>query len=242
MWGEHLDPIADAGYRVIAPDLPGFGEAPASPDVTDWSAVIETMDALGVEEATFVGNSFGGAVALRVAVLAPTRVNGLLLVSSPPPGLEPSPRLEAVWEAEADAIDRGDTEAAVTAMVDAWTLPDAPPAQRELVATMQRRAYELQLAVDEPEDAARPDDPVETNPDALQALMMPAIVAAGEHDMPDFLSGAEAIAQALPNARHTIIDGAGHLAPLERPEAFRELLHALLDGRGMTNSSRGRAA
>ncbi len=57
---------------MIAVDLPGFGEAPmpAEQDVP-WVDVLETLDHLGVERMALVGNSFGGAVAQRVAVLAP---------------------------------------------------------------------------------------------------------------------------------------------------------------------------
>src|ERR1700758_2372289 len=76
MWREHLEPLAAAGYRVIAPDLPGFGEAAVRPGPqAPWNDVLETMNALGVERATLVANSFGGAVALRVAAVAPVAVS-----------------------------------------------------------------------------------------------------------------------------------------------------------------------
>lgn len=143
MWREHLEPLANAGYRVIAADLPGFGEAPA-PETEDapWNDVLETMDALGIERAALVGNSFGGAVALRVALVAPARVSALALISAPPPGSgDPSPELRAAWDAEGPAMERGDVEAAVRAVVDAWTLPGAPPELRARVAEMQRRAF-----------------------------------------------------------------------------------------------------
>ena len=52
--------------------------------------------------------------------------------------------------------------------------------------------------------------------------------AAGERDKLDFRRGAELMARALPAARHAVIKGAGHLAPLETPEAFRELVLAFL--------------
>jgi len=57
-------------------------------------------------------------------------------------------------------------------------------------------------------------------------------VAAGEHDMSDFRDGAEVLARTLPHARHAVIEGAGHLAPLETPEAFRELLLEFLSAPG----------
>src|SRR5690242_10750697 len=74
MWSELLPELAAAGYRVIAPDLPEFGDADVGPGKAPYDAVLETMDGLGVEAAVLVGNSLGGAVALRVAAVAPERV------------------------------------------------------------------------------------------------------------------------------------------------------------------------
>jgi len=53
---------------------------------------------------------------------------------------------------------------------------------------------------------------------------MPALVAVGQLDMPDFHAAADSLAQLLPAAPHTVIAGARHLAPLEQPEAFQALL------------------
>ena len=222
MFAEQLAPLADAGHRVLAPDLPGFGEASvASDEDAPWNDVLATMDALGVGEATIVGNSFGGAVAQRLAVLAPERVAALVLVSSPATGIPPSPQLQEAWAAEEGAIERGDLDGAVAAVLRAWMLPDAPAEQRANLAAMQRRALELQSAA----SAAAPgEDPLAEDLDALATLDVPALVAVGEHDMSDFHAAAEALAGALPRARRETIAGAGHLAPIERPQAFRRLL------------------
>jgi 3-oxoadipate enol-lactonase len=226
MWTDHLEPLADAGFRVLALDLPGFGEAPAAEwEDAPWNDVLETMDALGIEQATLVGNSFGGAVAQRVAVLAPRRVFRLALISAPPaPDIEPSAELSSVWEAEESALREGDIEAAVGAVVDAWILPEAPSELRERLAAIQRRAFELQAGEGAPEGA----DPIEDRPDALSSFTAPVLVAVGEHDMRDFHLAAQALAGDVPNARLTVIEGAGHLAPLEQPQAFRELLLSFL--------------
>lgn len=229
MWTEHLETFAAAGYRVVAPDLPGFGEAsPAPGEQAPWVDVLETMEALSIDRASLVGNSFGGAVALRAAFVAPERVSALALVSAPAPDLEPSPELEAAWDAEEAALERGDVEAAVAAVVDAWTLPDAPPGLRDRVAAMQRRAFELQAGAP---DASEAPDPVEEDPGALGRIDVPALVAVGEHDWLEFRQGAEEIARALPRAEHAVIGGAGHLAPLETPDAFRALVLAFLSAR-----------
>ncbi len=221
MWSEHLAPLAAAGFRVVALDLPGFGEAQVSEgEQAPWDDVLRTMDALEIERAALAGNSFGGAVALRVALVAPERVQALAVISAPAPEIEPSAELEAAWAAEEAALERGDIDAAIAAVVDTWTLPGAPRELRDRVAAMQRRAFERQREVEDLSEAA---DPLETL-DQLGGLELPVLVAAGEHDKPDFLEGARALAQAMPRARHELIAGAGHLAPLETPEAFRALL------------------
>jgi pimeloyl-ACP methyl ester carboxylesterase len=221
MWAVLVPALAAAGYRAIAIDVPGFGEAPAAPQHAPHRAVLDTMDALNVERAALVGSSFGGAVSLRVAATAPDRVSALVLVSTPAPGIEASAQLQAAWKAEDSALDRGDVEGAVAAVVDAWTLPGAPAQLRDRIAAMQRRAFALQDARGEATDA---DDPLDEHPEALRMLDIPALVAVGELDMPDFRLGAHALAQQLRHAQLVVIPGARHLAPLEQPAAFCELL------------------
>ena len=139
--------------------------------------------------------------------------------------LLPSLELQAAWEVEEAALARLDIEAAVAAMIAFWTLPDSSPQLRERIATMQRRAFSRQAQAPATTEAK---DPAEQDPQALARLGIPVLVATGELDKPEFLPGAEAMARALPRARHAIIDGAGHLAPLETPAAFRELVLAFL--------------
>jgi pimeloyl-ACP methyl ester carboxylesterase len=223
MFCEQLEPLAEAGYRAVALDIPGFGEArvPPGPDAP-WNDVLETMAALEIDRAALVGNSYGGAVALRAAVVAPAAAWALALISAPAPGFEPSPELRAAWEAEEAAIERGDFDSAVERVLETWV----PSRLRERVGPMQRRALELQAAA---EGVTEARDPV---PDlaALARIEVPTLVAAGEHDLPDFREGAEAMAAAIPGARLELILGVGHLAPLEAPGVFRTLLLEFLDG------------
>lgn len=226
MWADLLPAVAAAGYRAVAVDLPGYGDAPAV-GYAPHSAVLDTMDALDVDRAVLVGNSFGGAVALRVAVVAPERVAALALISTPAPGVEPSAELEAAWQAEESALERGDIAGAVAAVLDAWTLPDAQPVLRDRIAAMQRRAFELEALAGEVPPA---EDPLEPDSSALSTLNTQALVAVGEFDMPDFHVGAEVLAQELRQSRLVVIPQAGHLAPLEQPDAFRELVLDYLRG------------
>ncbi len=221
MWAGLLDGLAEAEVRAIAPDMPGFGEAPFAP--APWEDVLETLDAAGVERFALAGNSFGAAIAKRIALLAPERVTALVLISAPPEDGEPSPRLAAVWDAEERALEDGDIDGAVAAIVEGWTLADAPAEQKDLVARMQRRIYELHPELGEPPEAP---DPLVADPRAFAELTVPLTVAVGEHDMEDF----HAVARELAGPAAVTIAAAGHLAPLEQPRAVLELLVAAARG------------
>lgn len=87
VWSEVLLPIAESGFRVIAPDLAGFGFSgkPKNGEYTiEWQArlIIGLMDHLGIERASLVGNSYGGAVAAICALDYPQRVERLVLVGA----------------------------------------------------------------------------------------------------------------------------------------------------------------
>jgi pimeloyl-ACP methyl ester carboxylesterase len=222
MWREHLGWLANEGYRAIAIDLPGWGEAAVSEGPqAPWEDVLRTVKDLDLERAAFVGNSFGGAVALRVAAVAPAAVSALALISCPPIDLDPSPQLAAAWEAENAALEREDLEGAIQAVVDAWLLPSASAELRDRVAAMQRRALQLQMAAGEVTEAP---DPLEAHPELLGRLDIPLVAAAGEHDMPDFVQGARQLAELMPRGESMLLEGAGHLAPIETPETFRNFL------------------
>lgn len=223
MWDEHLEPLAAAGHRVVAVDLPGFGEAAvAAGPLAHSQDLVETMDALGIESAALVGNSFGAAVALRVAAVSPQRVSSLLLFSGPSvPEPDPSPELLAVWDAEEEVLATGDLDGAVEAVVSAWVTPQASDRVRQRIAEMQRRNYRHRDSGEELEWAA---DPLEEDPTLLGRIDCPVLLAAGEDDMVDFRNAVEELAAQLPQARRARIADCGHLAPLEAPEEFRRLV------------------
>ena len=224
MWAGHLDALAAAGQRVIAPDLPGFGDAEATAgEDAVWLRVLATLDGVGVDRAALVGNSYGGAIAQRLVVEAPQRFTALGLVSSPSPDMEASPGTLAAWDAEEQAVEEGDIEAAVAAVVDAWTGPAASGEVRALVADMQRRAYAM---LDGPPPAD--DDPLGYEMSALGAFTGPALVVVGGEEREDFTRAAQSLAAVLPHAGLVTLDGVAHLAPLEAPERFRALVLGLL--------------
>lgn len=219
MWSEQLPAFAQAGYRAIAPDLPGFGDALDTTGMSEpWNALAALLDELELGAAHIIGNSFGAAVALRLALLRGDLAASLVLVSCSAPGVEPSAQLQAAWAAEEQALEAGDTEAAAEAVVHAWVDPAADPAVAERVVLMQRRSYEIQNAAELDLEAS---DPLDEDPDQLASITAPALVIVGERDIEDFHLCAGILAGTLPGAGQLTLAGIGHLAPLEAPEAFR---------------------
>ena len=98
-------------FRVIAPDIVGFGytDRPRDFDYTldNWVAfVTQLLDALSIERAHFVGNSFGGALSLALAARHPERVERLVLMGAAGLEFDLTPGLDAVWgyQPSADAM------------------------------------------------------------------------------------------------------------------------------------------
>jgi 2-hydroxymuconate-semialdehyde hydrolase len=95
-------PVLAEKFRVIAPDMVGFGftERPANVSYTMdmWvSHALSLMDALKIEKAHLVGNSFGGGLALALALKAPERVNRLVLMGAAGTKFQLTDGLDAVW-------------------------------------------------------------------------------------------------------------------------------------------------
>ena len=86
-WRLTMPALIEAGHRVVAPDLIGFGQTVPPPDhvydLRSWTDhVVAVMDATGLERTAVVGNSFGGALALRLAIEHPDRIDHLVLMGS----------------------------------------------------------------------------------------------------------------------------------------------------------------
>ena len=99
-------PALATKFRVIAPDMVGFGfsERPENVEysVQTWAdQVVGLMDTLGIEKTSLVGNSFGGAIALRIATQHPERIDKLVLMGSMGVPFPITEGLERVWGYEA---------------------------------------------------------------------------------------------------------------------------------------------
>src|SRR4051794_14688880 len=91
LWRNQVPALVDAGFRVIAPDLRGFGESDKPDDVADYAIrhsiadVVAILDALEIERAHVVGHDWGAAVAWLFAAFVPARVDRLVALSVPHP-------------------------------------------------------------------------------------------------------------------------------------------------------------
>ena len=195
-------------HHVIAPDLPGWGENPLPTE--PFSLVEFTTTFL---PGVLIGNSFGGAIALRTALAHPKKVERLVLIAAGLPAWDWTEEMRGYFEAEEQAIESGDLDAATEVNLDFWVKPE----RHEEVRPQQARALALQTAHEEPE-VLWPQMP------SLSSLLMPTLVVVGADDKPDFLAIAEHLAEEIPDADLAVVAGAGHLVGLDQPEELNALL------------------
>lgn len=107
-WRHQLVALADAGYRVVAPAMRGYGETDAPPDVEDYDIIdltddmVGILDALGEETAVMAGHDWGAIVAWHAVVRYPERFNGLIAMSVPYGGTAQRSPMEGWREAFGD--------------------------------------------------------------------------------------------------------------------------------------------
>ena len=225
MWEPQIGPFVEAGYRAVRCDLRGFGESPPVPGpASDVADAVGVLDRLGIGEAAVVGASYGGQVALDLALAHPERVRALVLAGSALGGWQWSEELRRFGAREEELLEAGDVEGAVELNVQTWVGGAAPEVQ-ERVREMQRRAFELQLAAP---DEAEPVEPLEPpGPPASERLGeigCPVLVLAGANDRADILAIADRLSAEIPAAREHLLGGAEHLPSLEHPQHFNEVV------------------
>lgn len=103
-WSRVMPELSER-FRVVAPDIAGFGftefKEDSKYDIKLWvKHLVGIMDALGIEKASFVGNSFGGALSIGLALFEPSRVEKLVLLGTPAGEFEQTPGLRSAWEYE----------------------------------------------------------------------------------------------------------------------------------------------
>ena len=229
MWDGVWDELA-ARCRVVRYDMRGFGESSVPTRAfAPHEDVLALLDELGLEDAVLCGVSFGGSVALDVALARPERVRGLVLTCCNARGMSAPPELRARMD-EADALgEAGDIDGAVELELRIWLDGEGrrepvDPRIRERVRQMNRRAWELAL---------RSEGSIERlEPPAASRLTdgrVPALVVAGEFDQPWMTDCCRVLAREIPDAHFALVDAAAHAPPLERPDAFAGLVTGFVE-------------
>jgi 3-oxoadipate enol-lactonase len=210
MWDAQLPALE--GRRVLRIEHPGHAGTPVSnvADVADL-ALRALGEVAGGEAFSFVGLSLGGAVGMRLALDAPERVERLVLASTSARFGEPEQ-----WTERAAIVRAEGLEAIVDAVLARWFTPAFADAStfRDMFLATDREGYARCC-----EALARWDVR-----EQLGMIEAPTLVIAGAEDPSTPPAEGELIASRIPHARLAIIEGAAHLANVERAGEFNRLL------------------
>jgi pimeloyl-ACP methyl ester carboxylesterase len=209
---------------VIAPDLPGFGDAADLPGCATIGAmaerVIALLDHLGVGRFVLLGHSMGGMIVQDMAAKLGNRVEKLVLYCTGPLGLMPD-RFEPITQSR-DRLAQ-DGVARTTRRIGAtWFRNGADAPGFPLVAQIGARANR-QAALSALDAMAAWD-----GRDKLHSLAMPTLVVWGHDDQSYRWSQIEALWQTVPNTTLAVLPGASHAAHLEKPRLFLATLDDFL--------------
>lgn len=228
MWTGQIEDLS-RDYRVIAPDLRGFGLS----DVSQGTVLMEQyaddlaglLDALGVHDGvTLCGLSMGGYVAWQFWRRHRSRLNGLILCDTRAEADTPdaaSTRLESADRVLAEGIGFL-ADGMMEKLLAPSTLRDRPEiadaAKSVMLATPRDGAAAAQRGM-----AARAD-----SSDILSQIDEPTLVICGEHDAISTVDEMRGIAQQIAGAVYVQIPNAGHMSPLENPQAVNMAIRDFL--------------
>ncbi|MFJ2354750.1 alpha/beta fold hydrolase [Frigoribacterium sp. NPDC087798] len=238
-WTGVADELAADGLDLVAHDRRGFGESPASAadgDATHLADLVELLDRLGVGRAFVVGNSMGGALALDLAVTAPERVAGVLLIGAAVSGMTdddtpfdwtPDPASGPLMEALDEASGSGDVEAQVRLLAHLWL--DGPAAQSGRVTGAPRELFERMNA--RILEVAAPDGAGDAGLDTWSCLgevATPVLATWGELDIPADEPFYAETARRLGRGPGRVLPDVAHLPGLERPGLVADLVREVV--------------
>lgn len=220
-------------FRLVAPDLPGFGESDKTGDLSlaaQAGAMLAFADGLGIDHVHLAGSSMGGRIAAEMAARQPGRVRTLWLLN--PAGAE-GERLSEMIESvqaggEVPLFSRTPEEYAATLAYAMEQPPDVPKVALRVLAAETAQNYDLHLHIFREiseELAAGP-----STEKLLTGVEVPTLVTWGSKDRVLHPSGAGTIAAAMPKATAYVMDGVGHLPHLEDPNAAASAYLAFHDG------------
>ncbi|RFU82718.1 alpha/beta fold hydrolase [Streptomyces triticagri] len=224
LWAPQAEALSAAGYRVVTPDLRGYGRSSVTPgkvllaDFADDLAAL--LDHLDIPGAVIGGVSMGGQIAMEVQLRHPHRVLALVLSDTSAPaeteqGKQVRNRLADRLLAEGMG---GYADEVIDKMLAAYNV-SAMPHVAARVQEMMRATDPRGAAAALRGRAERPD-----HRDTLAAVRKPVLVVVGADDAYTPVADAEEIRRLVPSAVLSVIEQAGHLPGAEQPERFNAVL------------------
>ena len=228
MWAPQLETISKAGYRVLALDLPEFGETTVSKDgfTIDGGAdvVAAFLEVLELTKVVIVGLSMGGYVAMSMARRHPNLLMGMILADTR--AAPDMPQMKANRDKLIVAVQANGASAVADAMLPNLFSEPTRATNPALIERVRKIALKqpasgliagLRALRDRPD--AAPD---------LENVQVPTLVLVGEFDTVTPLLAAARIAGTVRKSDLSHIPGAGHLSNLENPEVFNSAVISFL--------------
>lgn len=228
MWAPQTAALTAAGYRVITPDLRGYGESPVLPGKTllaDFADDLAGLLArLGIERVVVGGVSMGGQIAMELRLRHPGLVRALVLSDTtavPETAEARKARLETADRLLAEGMGPY-AESVIDKMLAPYNVTGMPEVAAHVTAMMRAT---------DPEGAAAALRGRAECPDyrpVLASAAEPCLVVVGADDVYTPVAAAEALHALLADSTLAVIERAGHLPGVEQPEAFNRALLAFL--------------
>lgn len=227
-WAPQIEALCES-FDVIAPDLAGFAGSAGEPVRASIrghaEALIELLDALGIERFHLMGHSMGGMVAQQVALDWPRRVDRLLLYGTASKGFLDD-RFESLDES-IERIKRLGTEACAAHIAKTWLVDGDASAHYPLCLESARGASRTAAI------AALGAIRRWSVSERLHELKLPTLVLCGDHDRSVAIRHALDLQRAIQNAELCILPGSAHCAHLDARDLFTEAVRRFLAaGRG----------
>ena len=234
MWRPQAERLARSGYRVVTPDLRGYGQSATKDTKTGLDVFAQDLVGLaghlGLDRFVLGGLSMGGQIVMQLAKDHPERVRALLLADTFA-GLDTPQAKQARYDTADRVTEEGMeryAEELLPKMISKQTRATRPDVEAH-VRTMMRNAPGKGAAAALRGRAERPDY---TN--SLKAVEVPTLVVVGSEDEFTPVADAELIHREIRTSTLVVVEGAGHLPNLERETEFDEALSTFLKNSGAT--------
>lgn len=235
-YSRNIDALAGS-YRVIVPDMPGYGRSSKRFDHSDpfgflAGAIRGLLDEMGITTAHLVGNSLGGAAALRLALDAPHRVGKLVLMG--PGGIGTTRGLPTAGLKSLLSYYGGDgpSREKLATFIRTYLVYDGAAVPDDLIDLRYQASIDPAVVADPP--LQRPSGFKTlwrmdlTRDPRLRRLPNPTLVLWGRDDKVNRPSGGPLLLNMMPNAELVMTSHTGHWMQWERAELFNELVAEFL--------------